>query len=360
MQLVRQNEKNTHERRFRSTTCAAVLLLIGVVGGACAQPPDRTAPLPGPDPGPGRSAPGAGPAAAHGPQAAAHGPEAASRGTGHPGPPPSADRRPVPRTAGRPAPAAAPGLPRDLAIYAESRLNARSVRLRAAQRWGLLRPPVAAPAPPVRKARPATPRSLSMGSGLPPVFTRVPTSDRVVFLTIDDGGHKDPELLRMLRELDVPVSAFLSDYVVRDDYGYFRKLQRLGVSLHNHTLTHPDLTELSFEDQYREICRQQRNLEREFGVRPRLFRPPYGNYDRETLLAAKSCGVRSVPLWTQEAFADRIDFADTRGRLHPGDIILTHFRGRGEWGGTMADMVREVLRTATAQGFAVARLEDYI
>ncbi|MGP3999237.1 polysaccharide deacetylase family protein [Streptomyces sp. 8N706] len=192
------------------------------------------------------------------------------------------------------------------------------------------------------------------------MLTRVPTRDRVVFLTIDDGSHKDPQLIRMLRELQVPVSAFLSDYVVRDDYGYFRELQKLGVSLNNHTLTHPDLRELSYEDQRKEICRQQVILEREFGVRPWLFRPPYGNYDQETLRAARSCGVRAVPLWTEEAFPDRIESADEKGELHPGDIILTHFRGRGEWPGTMPDMVRRVLARATAQGFAIARLEDYI
>jgi peptidoglycan/xylan/chitin deacetylase (PgdA/CDA1 family) len=46
--------------------------------------------------------------------------------------------------------------------------------------------------------------------------------------------------------------------------------------------------------------------------------------------------------------------------LHPGDIILTHFRGRAEWAGTMTDVLRRVLRTVDEQGFALALLDDYL
>ena len=46
--------------------------------------------------------------------------------------------------------------------------------------------------------------------------------------------------------------------------------------------------------------------------------------------------------------------------LHPGDIVLTHFRGKEDWKGTMPDMIRRVMKTVTDKGYAVARLEDYV
>ncbi|MDT0470293.1 polysaccharide deacetylase family protein, partial [Streptomyces sp. DSM 41699] len=46
--------------------------------------------------------------------------------------------------------------------------------------------------------------------------------------------------------------------------------------------------------------------------------------------------------------------------LHPGDIVLTHFRGKGDWKGTMPDMIRLVMKTITDKGYAVAKLEDYV
>lgn len=192
------------------------------------------------------------------------------------------------------------------------------------------------------------------------MLSRVPTTDRVIFLTVDDGVEKDPEFIRMVRDLGVPVSSFLTHQVARHDYGYFRGLHALGNGIHNHTVGHPALSRLSYPAQHREICRQQDVLEREFGYRPRLFRPPYGDFDRRTLRAARSCGLDTVVMWSLEAWADRIDFQAADRRLRPGDIVLTHFRGPEHWGGTMIDMTRRLLRRAAAEGFAVARLENYL
>ncbi|MFD9604527.1 polysaccharide deacetylase family protein [Streptomyces sp. NPDC059970] len=245
------------------------------------------------------------------------------------------------------------------------RENARfgpAVRAALAKKWGLDRPPLIAPPPPAVKPHITTREGFEVDGGddsLPPVFTTVPTKDRVVFLTMDDGDEKDPELLQMMDELDIPYSAFLSDYLVRDSYGYFLEMQRLGVGLNNHTLNHPYLPGLSYKEQKSEICDQQAIIAEQYGQRPTLFRPPYGNYNADTLRIAKSCGIKAVPLWNAEAFPDRMEWREADQDLHPGDIILTHFRGRKDWGGSMADLVRAVMKTITDKGYAVARLEDY-
>ncbi|MFI5809311.1 polysaccharide deacetylase family protein [Streptomyces sp. NPDC051561] len=241
---------------------------------------------------------------------------------------------------------------------------AKVARVAAARRWGLAQVPLTAPAPPKVKpeikARTGFEVDGQVSEGLPPVFTTVPVKDRVVFLTIDDGAEKDPELLRMMDELKIPYSAFLSEYLVKEDYGYFKKMQDRGVALHNHTLNHRYLPGLSYRKQRYEICGQQANIEKRYGKRPALFRPPYGNYNKDTLLAAKSCGVKAVPLWSAEAFPDHMEWREWDRDLHPGDIVLTHFRGRGDWKGSMPDMIRRVMKTITAKGYAVAKLEDYV
>ncbi|RLL70583.1 polysaccharide deacetylase family protein [Streptomyces sp. Z26] len=228
-------------------------------------------------------------------------------------------------------------------------------RLAAYRRLGLKHPLPAAPAPPVLKPRVRGAK----------VVRRVPTDDKVIFLTIDDGTVKDPGFLDLVRELDLPVTSFLTDAESRPGpgYAYFRELAALGGGTQNHTLRHPYLPALTYERQRREICGQQDRLKREFGgPEPRLFRPPYGEYDRDTLRAARACGVDAVVLWGMEAWADRVDFQEPGRRLYPGAIILTHYRGPAEWGrgGTMADMTRRLLRLAADQGYAVARLEDYL
>ncbi len=164
----------------------------------------------------------------------------------------------------------------------------------------------------------------------------------------------------MMTELRIPYTAFLSDYLVKEDYGYFERMQRAGVGLNNHTLNHPYLPGLSHARQKDEICGMQDVIEQRYGKRPVLFRPPFGSYNRNTLRAAKSCGITHAPLWNEEVFVDRWAYREWDRDIHPGDIVLSHFRGREHWKGTMPDMIRRFLDRITAKGYAVARLEDYL
>ncbi|MFJ3665556.1 polysaccharide deacetylase family protein [Streptomyces sp. NPDC090106] len=247
-------------------------------------------------------------------------------------------------------------------------LDAYATKLRAAtavaERWGLKRVPLTAPPAPAKKPHITTRKGFEVDGheelGLPPVFTTIPTDRKIVFLTIDDGAEKDPQFLRMMGELKIPYTAFLSDYLVKEDYGYFKRMQDRGVVLNNHTLHHPYLPGLSYARQKEEICGMQDVVEKRYGTRPLLFRPPFGNYNKDTLTAAKSCGVRYAPIWNEEVFVDRWDYREWDRRIHPGDIVLSHFRGREDWKGTMPDMVRRFLDKVTAEGYAVARLEDYL
>ncbi|PPS79420.1 polysaccharide deacetylase family protein [Streptomyces sp. MH60] len=263
--------------------------------------------------------------------------------------------------AGQQAPKAPPARAVDGAAKARA---ARAALVAAAKRWGLEKVPLTAPAPPEEKpeikAREGFEVDGQEEDGLPPVFTTVPTEEKVVFLTIDDGAEKDPAFLRMMSELRIPYTVFLTDEEIKDDYGYFKKMQARGITLNNHTLSHPYLPALSYEEQKQEICGMQDVMEKRYGKRPVLFRPPFGNYDGDTLRAAKSCGIEYAPIWSEEVYVDHWEYREWDQDLHPGDIVLTHFRGTDDWDGTMTDMVRRFLDRITADGYAVARLEDYL
>ncbi|MDN3294845.1 polysaccharide deacetylase family protein [Streptomyces ficellus] len=317
MQLVRQNDKKAGVRVRVATL--AVLLAAAVASGCAA--------------------------------------EGGGAASGGPGGPASGE------ASGQAGPAQPPDAAAARAAYAKKVKRVQAARAVAARKWGLARTPLPAPPPPSAADKPeiAFRKGFEVGDPtLPPVFTTVPTSQKVVFLTIDDGAEKDPELLRMMSDLHIPYSAFLSDYLVKEDYGYFGRMQARGVTLHNHTLNHRYMPALSYQEQEREICGMQDVIQKRYGKRPSLFRPPYGNYNADTLRAAQACGVRAVPLWAAEAYPDHMEWREWDRDLHPGDIILTHFRGPEDWNGTMPDMVRQVMDVVTAKGYAVARLEDYV
>ncbi|WP_328424524.1 polysaccharide deacetylase family protein [Streptomyces sp. NBC_00443] len=289
----------------------------------------------------------------------------APAGTGASGPAhPTSGRQPL--KAPPPATSAGPHAGKTPGAHPKKFKSAQSVAARAAaaKRWGLSRIPLTPPPPPATKPKITTREGFEVDGheelGLPPVFTTVPTKQRVVFLTIDDGAEKDPVFLRMMDDLKVPYTAFLSDYVIKDDYGYFKRMQRSGVTLNNHTLHHPYLPALSYRRQQYEICGMQDVIEERYGKPPLLFRPPFGNYDKDSLRAAKSCGIEYVPLWNEEVFVDHWEYREWDQKIRSGDIVLTHFRGREDWKGTMPDMIRRFLNKVTAEGYAVARLEDYL
>ncbi|MDT9688661.1 polysaccharide deacetylase family protein [Streptomyces sp. P9(2023)] len=224
----------------------------------------------------------------------------------------------------------------------------------AYRKWGL-KPFAAPPVPPTTKP-------VTRKPGAPvPVISEIPTKDKVVFITIDDGAEKDPEFLKMMEELNVPVTVFLTDSAIRADYGYFKPLAALGNGVANHTLTHPNLRTLGRAAQHREICGQQTKLAKEYGTTPRLFRPPYGNWNEHTRAAAGECGVDAIVLWRESMQIKNMQYQRADKKLHPGDIILAHFRGPAELKGTtMTRMTANMLRHIQEQGFTVARLEDYV
>lgn len=223
------------------------------------------------------------------------------------------------------------------------------------RRWGLATP--LAPAP-ERPDRPSAPRAA--GPGLPPVVDRVPTRDKVVFLTYDDGAEKDPRFVDMVRELRLPVSMFLTDSVVGPGYGHFARLRAVGATVQNHTLDHTALRGLPYAGQRAEICGQQHKLKQRFGVRPTLFRPPYGVHDTTTLRAAADCGIAAVVLWRASMQINDLRYA-VGDHLHPGDIVLAQFRGPDQLkGATLTEMTTRLLRRIQEQGLTVGRLEDYL
>ncbi|MEV0403148.1 polysaccharide deacetylase family protein [Actinoallomurus sp. NPDC050550] len=198
-------------------------------------------------------------------------------------------------------------------------------------------------------------------TGPVPVIYRIPTRRKVVFVTIDDGKVKDPRFMRLMADLKVPITMFLMDDAIKDDYAYFKPLQAMGDHIQNHTLHHPLMSTLPLPRQRQEVCGDQQVLTRRYGVAPVLFRPPYGGWNAATKVAVADCGPRAIVLWRESMEIHDMQYLSPDKRLSPGDIILAHFRGPAELKGeTMTAMFVALLKHIERQGFAVARLEDYI
>ena len=194
----------------------------------------------------------------------------------------------------------------------------------------------------------------SPGPGAPvPVVFSISTTKPIVFLTIDDGWYRDPLFPAQLKHAQVQTSLFLTRDAAAKDYGYFRTLKSYGATIEDHTVTHPDCTQLTRLQQQRQICKTADAFARHFGRRPTLFRPPFGRYDNATRRAAAACGMHALVYWDVSVNSGKLTYA-VGDHLRPGDIVLMHFTPK------IRTDFAAALTAIHAAGLHVRRLEDYL
>jgi peptidoglycan/xylan/chitin deacetylase (PgdA/CDA1 family) len=187
-----------------------------------------------------------------------------------------------------------------------------------------------------------------------PVYYKLSTDQPLVFLGIDDGWTKSPEAQDWLVQRKLPFTLFLTDAAIKDNYGYFKALQQAGMTIEDHTLTHPDLAKLTLDQQKTEICGAADIYQNVYGLRPTLLRPPDGGYNSDTQQAAAACGMKAVIMWHAKANGGSLQFQDGNQHLLPGDIVLMHFRP--EFLQDMAAFMKQVQQ----DNLQIGRLEDYL
>lgn len=191
------------------------------------------------------------------------------------------------------------------------------------------------------------------GGGSAPWLSRIPTGQKVAFITIDDGWEKNPKAFALLTAAHVPVTLFLQVDAVESDVEHFRPLVRAGATIEAHTITHQQLEGKSYGVQKREICGSADQLGQWYGRRPTLFRPPFGAKDATTLRAAHDCGMKAVFFWKEATNKGKVYYQE-RHTVQPGDVILMHFRPA-----FVKDFLA-VLKAIKDAGLTPARLQDYI
>lgn len=205
----------------------------------------------------------------------------------------------------------------------------------------------AAPNPPTD---PTTTTTVPLTARDVKVWYRIPTRDKVVFITIDDGFTVTPELAAVLKRHKVPITTFATPWNVQRNQDWFLSQSRM--TFENHTVHHRSLTLLSAKTQIREICGANPKLERITGQTPVLFRPPGGNFTERTKKVMASCGMKHLVMWN--VIAEKNVLRMPKGGLKRGDIILMHYLN------STASTLELLLRQIKKDGLRPALLRDYL
>ena len=162
-----------------------------------------------------------------------------------------------------------------------------------------------------------------------PVLIHGPRNSRNAALTFDDGPAPPftDQILDILAERKIPATFFLCGKNVERYPEIARRIVREGHAIGNHTYSHPLLYLRTPRFMAEEIDRTQDVIERVTGVKPVLFRPPYGARWPGLMPILKARGLKMV-MWSATGYdwkyqTEQIVSATTR-EMHPGAVILLH------------------------------------
>ncbi|CAN7174332.1 polysaccharide deacetylase family protein [Pseudoxanthomonas sp. LjRoot168] len=188
-----------------------------------------------------------------------------------------------------------------------------------------------------------------------PALSRLPTAERVVWLTIDDGPSADtPAMLDLLDRHRAQATFFLVGERAAAHPAVVQGIRDRGHGIGNHSATHPDtrfwrLGPGALED---EIGRNQSILTAITGHTPRWYRSVVGMTNPFVGLALKRHGLARVA-WSARGFdgvncrPDQVLARITRD-IHPGAIVLLH---EGAAHGHNVAILAQLLAWLDAQGY---------
>ena len=188
-----------------------------------------------------------------------------------------------------------------------------------------------------------------------PVLSRVPTSEPVVWLTIDDGPSDDTRAILDLLDAHAAKATFFlvgDRAVARPDL--VREIARRGHGIGNHSRTHPQALfwALGPRRMRAEITHCQRQLEAITGAAPRWFRAVVGHANPFVSAPLRALGLARVG-WHARGF-DAVDGDVTRvlskleRDLAPGAIVLLH---EGAPHGRNVEIIAKLLQRLDARGY---------
>lgn len=158
----------------------------------------------------------------------------------------------------------------------------------------------------------------------------VETDYKTVSLTFDAawGNEDTQQLIDILGKYGVTATFFVVGDWVEKYPESVQALAQAGHEIMNHSSDHAHFNSLTADEIIADIGACNDKIEALTGVRPTLFRPPYGEYDDHVIAAVRSMGMEPIQ-WD----VDSLDWKDLSAgeitsrvvsKVQPGSIVLFH------------------------------------
>lgn len=154
-------------------------------------------------------------------------------------------------------------------------------------------------------------------------------SSKSLILTFDDGPSSVLiPILDVLKKHDIKAMFFWQSRLLHKKRPWKRVLDE-GHILGGHSLRHRDLTRLSRDEQFHDIRSNKKHIEKLTGQKMKYFRPPFGQFNGDTLCVLKELEV--IPFLWEVAGLDWEHKQNPQHIVHNivnhvenGSVILLH------------------------------------
>lgn len=193
-----------------------------------------------------------------------------------------------------------------------------------------------------------------------PIYA-VDRDDNKIAISFDAawGGDKTEKILDILDEYGVKTTFFMVDIWTQRFPDLVKEIAARGHEIGNHSTTHPKMSTLSREKIRQELDTMADNVKAITGVRPTLFRPPYGDYNNDVVLVARDAGYEPIQWsvdsldWKNKGVQPLIDRATKN--VKSGDIVLFHNDSK-----YILDALPTILKSYREQGFTVVPISELL
>ena len=185
-----------------------------------------------------------------------------------------------------------------------------------------------------------------------------------IALTFDDGPNPyyTPQVLAVLQRYGVKATFFCIGRQVASYPDLVKKEYADGNLVGNHSWSHPNLALLSSDEIDSQINLTSNVIQQVIGVRPTLFRPPYGVVNARVLSKANLLGLTTI-IWSDEARdwttpGTSVIVSRILSLAGDGAIILMH-DGGGDRSQTVAALPT-IITTLRLRGYQFVTLQQML
>ena len=190
------------------------------------------------------------------------------------------------------------------------------------------------------------------------------TDQKIIYLTFDAGyeNGNTPAILDALKKHQAPAVFFVVGNFIKDNPDLIRRILAEGHIIGNHTMTHPDLPQISSMDAFQKELQDVEELYTSLTgeAMTKFYRPPRGIYSTKNLSMAKELGYSTFFWslayvdWIQDQQPSREEaFQKLLTRIHPGAIVLLH-----NTSSTNAEILDELLTKWEEMGYEFHSLKE--